>query len=207
VIARLRGTLREKEPARVVIDCQGIGFELGVPLSTSRVLGKPGDPAELLVITRFTREGMELYGFAEKAERDVFELLTSVRGIGPKAGLNLLSRFRPEEIRAVIAGGKLDVLRTVPGIGPKKAQRLMDELREQAAPAETAEPLFADAHKALVCLGLTSREARTRLERVKPEPGATLEQVLKQALAERPTSDSSQPTAENQESGAVSRKP
>ncbi len=186
MIARLRGTLAEKEPTRVVLECQGIGFELGVPLSTSRQLGKIGDAAELLVVTRFTREGADLYGFCDKAERDVFVLITSVRGVGPKAGLNLLSRFRPDEIRNVIARGEIDVIRTVPGIGPKKAQRLMEELKEQTAPTEAAEPLFADAHKALVGLGLTNREARARLERVKPGPGATLEYVLKQALAEQP---------------------
>lgn len=185
MIALLRGTLREKEPTRVVLECQGIGFELGVPLSTSRRLAGTGEPAELLVVTRLTREGVELYGFLDKSERDVFRRLTSVRGIGPKAGLNLLSRFEPDEITSVIARGDVGVIRTVPGIGPKKAQKLMDELKEQTVPAEAAAPLFADAHKALVCLGLTSREARARLEKVKPEPGATLEQLLKQALQEK----------------------
>lgn len=182
MIARLCGTLREKEPARVVIDCSGIGLELGVPLSTSRRLGEIGEPAEFLVVTRFTRDGVELYGFADKAERDVFRLLTSVRGIGPKAGLNLLSRFSPEEIRSLIAGAKTDVLKTVPGIGPKKAERMLAELKEKAEPTEAGAPLLADAERALVCLGLTRREARARLEKVEAAPDATLEQLLKLAL-------------------------
>lgn len=191
----------------MVIECQGIGFELGVPLSTSRRVGNIGSQVELLVVTRFTREGVELYGFSDKAERDVFVLITSVKGVGPKAGLNLLSRFGPEEIRGVISRGDASIIRTVPGIGPKKAQRLIEELKEKTAPAEVTEPIYADAHKALVNLGLTSREARLRLERVKPKPGVTLEQLLKQALADQAAGDdSSQSVTGSGESGGVKGK-
>lgn len=185
MIARLKGILKEREPTRVVIDCSGLGFELAVPLSTSSRLPDLDGETELLVVTHFTRTGVELFGFADKNERDVFRLLTSVKGIGPKAGLNLLSRFSADEVRSIVSDGRTDVIRTVPGIGPKKAQRIMDELKAQTAPAEGFGPLFADAHKALVGLGLTHRESRTRLERVKPEAGATLDQVLKQALQEK----------------------
>ncbi len=185
MIAALRGVLLEKEPTRVVIDCRGMGFEVQVPLSTSRRLSSVGDEAQLLVVTRFPRAGVELYGFAEKAERDTFKLLTSVKGIGPKAGLNLLSRFSPEEIHEIIAAGRIDVVRSVPGLGPKRAQRILGELKERAEPVPEGKPILADAASALVSLGLTRREARSRLGRIEVSEEMTLEALLKLALQQK----------------------
>ncbi len=185
MIASLAGVLKSKEPTRIIVDCNGIGFEAGIPLSTFRRLPEAGGRVELLVVTRFPREGIELYAFADRDEREVFRLLTSVTGIGPKAGLNMLSRFEPREIVEVIAAGRLDVLRTVPGIGPKKAQRMMEELAEKTVPAGAREPLLADAESALVGLGLTRREAQARLGRIKAAPEMTLEGLLKLALQQR----------------------
>jgi len=182
MIAALAGILKTKEPTRIIVDCNGIGFEVGIPLSTYRNLSEPGSRVELFIITRFPREGIELYGFTDRAQRDVFSLLTSVSGIGPKAGLNMLSRFAPEEILEVIATGRIEVLRTVPGIGPKKAQRMLEELAEKTVPVVHTEPLIADAESALVGLGLTRREAHTRLSNIKVTPEMTLEGLLKLAL-------------------------
>ena len=185
MIAVLRGTLVRRSPTRVVLDCNGIGFELGVPLSTSNRLGEAGSEATLLVVPRFTQTGLEFYGFADEAERDVFRLLLSVKGIGPKAGLNILSRFSPGDVRETVAAGRVGVLETVPGIGPKKAQRVLKELAERTAPVETGSPLLADAEKALVSLGLTRREARARLGRLQVGPETTLPELLRLALREK----------------------
>lgn len=182
MIAALRGTLREKGPTRAVIDCFGLGLELGIPLSTSSRLGPAGEEAELLVVTRFTRNGVELYGFLDQAERDVFRLLLTVKGIGPKAGLNMLSRFTPVEILDTIKSGRTDVVKTVPGIGPKKAQRILTELAEKATPVFEASPILSDATSALVALGLSFKEARARLEHVRMTDETTLAQVLRLAL-------------------------
>jgi len=185
MISRLRGALREKEPTRLVVDCQGIGFELVVPLSTSRRLPDAGIDVEILVEPYFTRDGLSLYGFLDREERDVFRLLTSVKGIGPKAGLNLLSRFSPAEILQIVAQRKIDVIRSVPGIGPKKADNILRQL-EGASPAPAAaSPLLVDAEAALVCLGLTRKEARERLSRVQVPEGTSLQELLKSALAQR----------------------
>ena len=185
MLARLRGVLAEKEPTRVVIDCQGIGFGLRVPLSTSRRLAEVGTEIALRVHTHFTRDGVELFGFIDKEEMTAFQRLTSVSGIGPKAGLNLLSRFGPEEIDSIIATGKADVLRTVPGIGPTKADNIIKKLQAEAPSPEAGSGLLADAEAALVSLGLTHREARERLRRVESAAGVSLQELLKLALAQR----------------------
>jgi len=185
MIAQLRGRLREKDPTRLVIDCAGIGFELRVPLSTSRQLPEAGAEVDVAVEPYFTREGLDLYGFATRAERDVFRMLTSVKGIGPRAGLNLLSRFSPDEIREIIAQRRIDVIRTVPGIGPKKADSIFKQLEGAVPESAPASPLLADAEAALVCLGLTRREARERLSRVPAAEAASLQELLKLALAQR----------------------
>jgi Holliday junction DNA helicase RuvA len=185
VISRLQGVLEEKEPTRLVLDCRGIGFELRVPLSTSRALPETGAEVQVLVEPYFTRDGLDLYGFGTRAERDIFRLLTSVKGIGPKAGLNLLSRFTPEEIRQFISQGRSDVLRTVPGLGPKKVDNIIRQL-EGAAPALPADsPLLVDAASALQNLGLTRKEARDRLARVQVADSMTLQDLLRLALAQR----------------------
>ncbi len=183
MIASLDGTIREKGPTRVVLDCQGTGYEVGVPLSTSGRLGDVGARAALLVVTRFTQNGVELYGFIDPEERDVFRLLLSVRGIGPRAGLNFLSRFSPGDILASIARGDIAMVRSVPGIGPKKASRVLAELAEKtgSVPGDGS-PLTRDAEAALVSLGLTLREARVRLGRVPAAEGMTLQELLRAAL-------------------------
>jgi len=185
LLARLRGILAEKEPTRVVVDCQGIGFGLKVPLSTSRRLAEAGCEVVLHVHTHFTRDGVELFGFVDKEEMNGFRPLTSVSGIGPKAGLNLLSRFTPAEIDSIIASGKADVLRTVPGIGPTKADNIIKKLQAEAPPPEARSGLLAVAESALVSLGLTHREARERLHRVGSAENLNLQELLKLALAQR----------------------
>ena len=167
------------------MDCQGIGLELRVPLSTSRRLPDAGGEVVLLVHTYFTREGVQLYGFLDRDERDTFHHLTSVKGIGPRAGLNLLSRLSPAEILSAIAAGRVEVMRTVPGIGPKKADSIIKKLQEAVPDAQAETPLLADAESALVSLGLTRKEARGRLDRVQRSPGMVLQELLRLALAQR----------------------
>ena len=184
MIARLSGTVVRKEPTRLVLDCRGIGFDVAVPLSTSDRVGDAGAEVLLEVVPRFTQTGVELYGFATPEERDVFRLLLSVKGIGPKAGLNILSRFSPAETMQTVAAGRLDVLRSVPGIGPKKAERVLKDLAEKTVPVEEAKPILADAQSALMSLGLTRREAKARLEKVTLTDEMSLAELLKLALKE-----------------------
>jgi Holliday junction DNA helicase RuvA len=184
MIARVEGRLVEKGPTRLVVDCHGIGFEFGTALSTSAAVSDEGTQVVLYVDTYFSRDSVRLFGFATPDERDLFRQLTGVKGIGPRAGLNLLSRLGVSEIREAIRAGRLDVMLTVPGIGPRKADAIMRKLQESVGDSESASPLLADAESALVSLGLTRREAKGRLSRI--APGArTLEELLRLALAAR----------------------
>jgi Holliday junction DNA helicase RuvA len=182
MIASLSGIIRTKQPTRVMLDVSGIGFELQIPLSTSRKLGEPESPTSLFVQDVFTREGMFLYGFATRDEKDAFNQLTAVKGIGPRAGLNLLSRFEPAEIRAIIADKKIETLETVPGIGPKRAARILGQLQETAPAEVAAEPALESAISALISLGLTRREAVARLEKIPDRAARSLNDLLRLAL-------------------------
>ncbi|MGQ9678879.1 MAG: Holliday junction branch migration protein RuvA [bacterium] len=188
MIAQLQGILVVKEPTRVVVDVGGLGLELKVPLSTSYELPGCNEEVKLLVVTEITRAGLNLYGFASQREKEVFELLTGVRGVGPKAALNLLSRWSPDEITSAINQGKTDLLRSAPGIGPKKVDALLKRFREQAPSTEKPtnrciSPTVVDALNALVSLGLSRKEAQERLAKLEVTPETTLQEILKLALA------------------------
>ncbi|MBM3321878.1 Holliday junction branch migration protein RuvA [candidate division WOR-3 bacterium] len=185
MISRLRGVVKEKGPTRLVLECAGIGFELWIPLSTARELPEPEHDAEVLVEPRQARDGLVLYGFAAARERDVFRLLTSVSGVGPKAGLNLLSRFTATEIVQFIQQRRADVLRTVPGLGPKKVESILTQLESTTPGPAPSSSLTADAESALQNLGLTRKEARERLARVVMTDEMTLQELLRLALAQR----------------------
>lgn len=185
MLVRVCGQLVGKSATRLVVDCRGLGLEFGVPLSTSSAVGPVGIDILLYVDTHFSRSGVQLFGFAQEVERDVFRQLTSVPGIGPRAALNLLSRLSPAEIRSAIAAGRSDVMRSVPGIGPKKAETIIKKLQESADGSGSASPMLGDAEIALVSLGLTRREARERLGRIPAGDDRTLEELLKLALAQR----------------------
>ncbi len=191
MISQIQGKLISKEPTRVVVTAGGIGFELIVPLSTSRLLPGCNEEVSLLVVFTLDRAGIQLYGFATPKEKEVFELLTSVKGVGPKAALNLLSRWTPEEIISAINQGKTELLRSAPGIGPKKVDAILKRFHENVPTGvessdEPCKPgVFADALNALTALGLTRKEAQERLAKLKITPAMNLQDILKQALAQK----------------------
>jgi len=182
MISSLTGILRLKSPTRIILETNGIGFDLTVPLATSRVLGDVGAPASLSIQSVFTRDGLSLYGFATAAEKDVFVHLTDIKGIGPRAALNLLSRFTPDEIRTILAEAKIETLKTVPGIGPKRAEMIMSKVRAATPAAVTTEPGLEPAIATLISLGLTRSEALKRLERIPNRTSLPLNELLTQAL-------------------------
>lgn len=181
MITHLHGRLLDKQPTRVVLDVHGIGFEIGVPLSTSRQLGEPGTDAALHIQSVFPRTGIVLYGFLTLEEKDVFNRVTSVKGIGPKAALNLLSRFEAAEVNEIITGRKLATLETVPGIGPKRAARILGQL-EATATVPAADSHIESALTALISLGLTRHEAMSRFDRIPNRSELALNDLLRQAL-------------------------
>ena len=133
MIAHLEGVLRELSPTRVVLDVNGVGYEVHVPLSTFGALPDTGKTVALH-ITTCAREGapIQLFGFATRAERTAFEMLLRASRVGPKLAQTVLSGVGLAELLDAIRGGKVAVLRGVPGIGAKTAERLLVELRDRA---------------------------------------------------------------------------
>lgn len=186
MIRQLRGKVVGKEPTAVILDVNGIGFELRIPLSTSSRLPDPGEMVELLVVMDITRAGIELFGFATKDELSLFRQITAVKGVGPKAALNLLSRYPPQEIITAIRRQDRQLLLSVPGIGRKKADELIQSFGAHSQPAPEPESgIVQQALNALESLGLKRKEALERLNRIKITPETNLQELIRRALAQQ----------------------
>lgn len=203
MIVQLTGTLVEVQPSRVVLDVGGVGFELGVSSTTAAALPHVGEAGVTLLTRMVVRDGsMELYGFASRPERALFDQLRAIAGVGSKLALSVLSTFTPTALAQVV--GEQDVARMaqVPGVGRKKASRLIVELSDvfsksaelrglvgltepQAAlPVSqgVAPSVEAEATEALLSMGFTPQEAELSLEGHDEAGATTIEQVLAYAL-------------------------
>lgn len=182
----LFGQLIEKSPAKVTLDVNGVGYEIRIPVSTYSKLPALGEKVKLLTHFHVREDAQILYGFFTDEERDLFRLLTSVTGIGPKIAMTVLSGMTVREIKHAIVQGSLAVLTSISGIGKKIAERIVLELREKvvlddAQAAEsytgTAEDLeLEDSLQALVELGYK-----------KPNAKAALEKAMKDFQGEKPS--------------------
>ncbi len=196
MIAYLRGVLAEKEITRVVVECHGVGYEAAIPLSTFDRL--PAEGAEVMLYTHHeVREDAQLlFGFATKPERDMFRLVTTVSGVGPKLALAVLSGLTVGDLQLAVSQGDAKRLAAVKGIGKKTAARIVVELKDKINPIEalanaTAETsreqgaVLRDAMLALTALGFSEDIARAKVQQVLDgEPGlADVETILKRALA------------------------
>ncbi len=170
MIGALRGTLRRKTLPAVLVDCGGVGYEVRLSLATFEALGGEGQPVDLEIVTLFRNEALELYGFGAAGEKQVFQELLNVSGVGPKIALSLLSALAPVDLVAAIRAEKSAVLEKVPGIGRKTAQRLVLELKDRLlrpefeallAPARAVRQVdvHEDAVVALENLGYGRKEA------------------------------------------------
>ncbi|AOY01055.1 Holliday junction branch migration protein RuvA [Jeongeupia sp. USM3] len=177
MIARLTGTLIEKQPPTLVVDVAGVGYELDVPMSTLYVLPAIGGRVELFTHLVVREDAQLLYGFASRAERDLFRHLIRISGIGAKIALAILSGMNSDELALAVAGEDVTRLSKVPGIGKKTAERLILELKgklgslptSSAVAARLPTPLFGDGPSgdivnALLALGYNEREAGAALK-------------------------------------------
>jgi holliday junction DNA helicase RuvA len=191
VIARLRGTLVEKAPSRIIVEAGGVGYDVQVPLSTFYPLGEPGTEIVLRVHTHVREDVIALYGFASALEHDLFERLISINGIGPKLALAVLSGIEPQELIRAIRHQDVARLTAIPGVGKKTAERIGLELKDRlpaaAAPAQAAaspaDQLRDDLLSALLNLGYQKAPADKAIGKVLD--GSTrpvFENALKSAL-------------------------
>jgi holliday junction DNA helicase RuvA len=173
MIASVSGIVQSRRPDHVVIDCAGVGYRMSVSSKTLERVPAAGQSAVLLAHLILRDDGIQLYGFATETERELFQRLISVAGVGPKMALAALSGSSATELRKAIATGDAKRFQVVPGIGRKTAERVIVELREriageldgesQAPPGEAETPR-ALAREGLVALGYDPAEAETMLE-------------------------------------------
>jgi len=133
MIGHLRGTILEKTPNRVVVEAGGVGYEVLIPISTFTALPNEGSAAALRIFTHVREDALALFGFATPEEKNVFERLISVSGIGPKLGLQVLSGLPTLELVAAIRAGDVARLVRIPGVGKKTAERIVLELKDKIA--------------------------------------------------------------------------
>ena len=132
MIAWLEGNLREKAPTRIVLDVQGVGYELLVPLSTFETLPDLGKTVSLLVHTAVREDAIQLFGFATSLEKELFHLLLKASRVGPKLAQSILSGMEPARLLRLLREADAKGLRKAPGVGPKLAERIAVELRDEA---------------------------------------------------------------------------
>ena len=133
MIGHLTGRLIDKQPNRILVDVNGVGYELHVPLSTFYGLGETGETVSVKVYTHVREDALVLFGFVTKLELQVFELLISISGVGPRLALAVLSGIEPPELVAAIKNGDVDRLTRIPGVGKKTAERIGLELKDRLA--------------------------------------------------------------------------
>ncbi len=136
MIGYLRGRVKRKQTNRVILDVQGVGYSVGIPLSTYLRMGEVGNEVELSVHTHVTDNSMALYGFSSEAEKETFLKLISISGIGPKIALNILSGIEVSDLEEAIRNSDITRISLVPGIGKKTAMRIALELQEKLTEKE-----------------------------------------------------------------------
>jgi Holliday junction DNA helicase RuvA len=176
MIGRITGTLAEKSPPQLLVDCNGLGYEVSVPMSTFYHLPALGERLTLLTHFVVREDAQLLYGFLTAGERATFRELLKISGIGPRTALAVLSGLSVAELAQAVATQQATRLTKVPGIGKKTAERLLLELKgklapDLGAPASVASDAQADIVQALISLGYNEREAGAALKALPPDVG------------------------------------
>ncbi|MBX9891355.1 MAG: Holliday junction branch migration protein RuvA [Chitinophagaceae bacterium] len=193
MIAFVRGHFAVKTPARVVVDVNGVGYDLQISLHTYSAISQK-DTGLLFTYLHITENAQTLFGFADTAEKDLFLLLISVSGVGASTARMMLSGMKPEEIIQAIAQGNTAQLEKIKGIGKKSAERLVVELRDKvgkhmgdkalSATGAVAQLPGQDAIQALVALGIARNAAEAAVQKTLKSlnTDVTLEDIIKQSL-------------------------
>ena len=174
MIGSLSGRLASKDIDEVVVDVQGVGYRVSIPLSTYESLPGEGEEVRLLTHLHVREDELALYGFASDRERRLFEILIGVSGIGPRLALHVLSRLTPERFVGAISRGDLTTLTGISGVGKKTAEWMVLELKDKVADMADIEAVERgavltaggeDAVKALIALGIRRAQAEQAVQR------------------------------------------
>jgi holliday junction DNA helicase RuvA len=191
MIGYLRGRVLEKRPNQVLLDVQGVGYDLAIPVSTYYQLPEPPAEVQLHVHTHVREDALALFGFVTLGEKKMFEKLMTVSGIGPRLAITILSGLEAPELVRSIRGNDLVRLTHIPGVGKKTAERMVLELRDKLAEVEGERMVAAgalpqdhqDVVSALLNLGYQRAPAEKALARaVELDRDATFDALLKRSL-------------------------
>jgi Holliday junction DNA helicase RuvA len=197
MIARINGSLIYKSISHVIVEANGIGYQIFIPLATFYELPDTNQKVTLHIHTHVRQDDISLFGFGTGEEKSVFELMISVSGIGPKLAMNILSGISAEELVRAVSHGNLERLVAIPGVGKKTAERMILELKDKVVKLSTYEAIYKadgdirvydsiidDVLSALVNLGYKSQRARDVLDRIIKEypESLTLDILLKKSL-------------------------
>ncbi len=197
MIALISGKIVYKGISNVIVDVQGVGYRVFIPLTTFYELPEAGEPITLHVHTNVKQDAINLFGFYTDQERDLFQLMISVSGIGPKIAMNILSGISAKDLMNAISGGNVGKLVNIPGVGKKMAERLVLELKEKVvkkmmagkAPeagvqAHADDMIVEDVLSALVNLGYKSNVAKDALDKAlrSSEEALGMDMLLKKTL-------------------------
>ncbi|MFC1717460.1 Holliday junction branch migration protein RuvA [Candidatus Poribacteria bacterium] len=192
MIAYVRGLLDHKEPGRVVVDIGGIGYEVFIPLSTYQKLPAVGDQVKLFTHHHVREDVMDLYGFLSSEEKEIFEMVLTISGVGTKVALSILSAMSADVFRRSIAQGDIKTLTKIPGIGKKSAERMVLELKGKIGTVHIDEGMMRvlgaesgnDAVAALLSLGAGQSAAEYAVYRAERLLGdeAEIEDLIAQAI-------------------------
>ena len=199
MIAGLTGRLIVKSPSHVILDVNGVGYEVQIALSTYFSLPNVQEFATLDISTQLRNDTIQLFGFLTAQEKETFTLLTGITGIGPKLALSMLSSLSVKDLVSAIQANDVDTLFSVPGIGRKSASRIVLELKDkvgrlqgtethagESPPTLSSAALQEDAASALLNLGYRAPEVKKAIQRSlhKNQEGCTLEDLIRESLKE-----------------------
>ncbi len=195
MITHLKGTLSKKSPTEIIVDVGGMGYSVNISLSTYEQLPEVNSSIHILTHHHVREDAQLLYGFFTQDEREIFRLLISVSGIGPKMAQTILSGIQPEELIRTISQGSIGSLTAIPGVGKKTAERMIVELRDKVTKMGTGIPVSGalpnsasirgEAFAALPSLGFTREKAEQSLRSVLNESDGSdlvVEEMIKKAL-------------------------
>jgi len=191
MIAHLRGRVLSKRPSHAVVDVNGVGYEVAISVPTFSELPNPGGEVSLHIHTHVREDALSLYGFLRPQEKELFERLISVSGIGPKLAITVLSGMQAEKMVAAIRGNDVATLTKIPGIGKKTAERMVLELRDKldsfgvaAAVVSRHSPMEEDVLSALTNLGYQRAAAERALSSAGKNGGShSFDQLFRESLA------------------------
>ncbi|MEC4675556.1 MAG: Holliday junction branch migration protein RuvA [Nitrospirota bacterium] len=183
MIGSLKGKLVSKRPDNVLIDVNGVGYQVNVPLNILSNLPMEGQDVFLLIYTHVREDSIQLFGFTSEEEKKIFIILLGISGIGPKVALNILSGIKYNDFINAIESEDVEMLCRIPGLGKKTAHRLILELREKLPSSTgTTNRLFEDTLSALINLGYKRNVVHQSLEKAYKKGFDDIESLLRETL-------------------------